>query len=404
MKKTVAFFLVLALFLALAACSAPNQSTDGNSVQGATVSKDTPMSNETLSVPKPALSELGDGKREDAILILQVTINPEFELYVDFNNQITAVRCLNEDAEKLFAGKDILGMEVGKGLKEAMAEAQNQGFLNETVATVTIAPTVQNGLDWSEELSEVLASYVADFAESAELPELISNIVPPEITDTDGFFDELLTAQQSKYFSQGPVWDLDGNEIGIVKTYGDDEGNVIKIIYEYNDGSTTTKNYSNGVIISEHAIWDYMVSDTTYNEAGNPVHSVTRFSDGVTEETQYYENGCIKCKIINGTDYSAEEHYNESGSIAFRIYSDSNMTEETTYQADGSSAGVTSYADGTYSEWQRDAEGNINMIYNKSSGPNGEVIEETGGTIIVDGKELDPNSEEYLLLKAAGYF
>lgn len=404
MKKTVAFFLALALCLALAACSAPDQSTDGDSVQGTTVSKDAQMSSETLSAPKPALSELGDGKREDAVLILLVTINPEFELYMDVNNEITAVRCLNEDAEKLFAGKDILGMEVSKGLKEAMTEAQNQGFLKETAATVTIAATVQNGLDWSEDLSEALASCVADFAQSAELPKLTSNVVPPEITDTDGFVDELLTEQQSEDFSQGPVWDLNGNEIGIVKTYGDDEGNVIKKVYEYNNGSTTTQNYSNGVIASERIIWDFFVSDTTYNEAGNPVHSVTCYNDGVTEEIQYYENGSVKLKTIKGTDHSEEEHYNESGSITFKIYTDANMKEETTYQADGSSTVVTTYTDGTRAELQKDAQGNTSITYNKSSGPNGEVIEQYGDTIIVDGKELDPNSQEYLILKAAGYF
>ena len=76
-----------------------------------------------------ALSELGEGTREESVAIVKVTINPEFELYLDGAFCVIKVRCLNEDAVTAFETMQTDGISViGLRYEEAMELAEALGY------------------------------------------------------------------------------------------------------------------------------------------------------------------------------------------------------------------------------------------------------------------------------------
>lgn len=48
---------------------------------------------------------------KEVTYIVHVSVNPEFEIHVNEAGIIVELKCLNEDAEKIFANVNVVGME-----------------------------------------------------------------------------------------------------------------------------------------------------------------------------------------------------------------------------------------------------------------------------------------------------
>ena len=79
MKKFISLILVLVLVFTLSACNSKNTASDTDT--------STPISSETFVKP------------ENYASVLLVSINPQFKLYLDENNNVLAVEPINEDAK-----------------------------------------------------------------------------------------------------------------------------------------------------------------------------------------------------------------------------------------------------------------------------------------------------------------
>ena len=124
MKKLIA--LLLAVFMLLSGCAA-----------GTTTIKE-----------EKALTELGEGKREESMAVVNVTINPEFELYLDIDFNVTKVRCLNEDAVTALEAvqTDLVGNNYGAAMFSILDAATQAGFLAPD-AQVKIETTLHTPMD-----------------------------------------------------------------------------------------------------------------------------------------------------------------------------------------------------------------------------------------------------------------
>ena len=94
------FLLVLALCLCLTACG--NNGSNTTSVP-------------ELIIPEDAGAPIAEAKNCKAVL--QVQVNPKFELYLDAQGNVIQVICLNDDAREAFASCEVIGLDSSTALQ-----------------------------------------------------------------------------------------------------------------------------------------------------------------------------------------------------------------------------------------------------------------------------------------------
>ena len=137
MKRLFAAFLAV-LMLTLCACGgAANESSGGTGNSGnmgsnSGSSNDIPgMPGNAPGNPQPGLSGgnapayTGPGYA----VMLKVTINPEFTLYLDEAQKIIRAEAVNEDAKTLFTELDVTGQSYADGMAAVLNIAYDQGYL-----------------------------------------------------------------------------------------------------------------------------------------------------------------------------------------------------------------------------------------------------------------------------------
>lgn len=68
---------------------------------------------------------------ENCVAVIYVTINPRLALYLDDKSVIIGVECLNEDAETVSAGINLIGQSVDCGMQMVIEAAIQKEFLTE---------------------------------------------------------------------------------------------------------------------------------------------------------------------------------------------------------------------------------------------------------------------------------
>ena len=96
MKRILALFLVLALFCSFSACKKENTSSDADTNSPAVQTESKTESTNSTSTQTTEFVE-----PKDYAAVLQLTINPQFNIYVDKNYKVKAVEPLNDDAKDI---------------------------------------------------------------------------------------------------------------------------------------------------------------------------------------------------------------------------------------------------------------------------------------------------------------
>ena len=143
--------------------------------------------------------------------MLQITINPEFTLYLDREMNILSAEAGNTDAEKLFAQADVSRKSYGEGMAALLDEAFTQGYLKDnTTISVTIAAAWGTTVDYP-----ALCAPVSQFEQEQEITtELSVHLLAEEVPETD----KVEVDGQTLYIQQIPVMGKDGEE-GIQTVY-----------------------------------------------------------------------------------------------------------------------------------------------------------------------------------------
>lgn len=138
MKKFIALMLVIAFVFTLSACNDKNtaSNTDTN----------VPTSSEVFVKP------------ENYASVLLVSINPQFKLYLNENNNVLAVEPVNKDAKSFSKSIDFENNSIETVIGNIVEQANENGFIKEIV-TVNFEITEQkDGINASDILSKVVSA------------------------------------------------------------------------------------------------------------------------------------------------------------------------------------------------------------------------------------------------------
>ena len=309
MKKLIA--LLLAVFMLLSGCAA-----------GTTTIKE-----------EKALSELGEGKREESVAVVNVTINPEFELYLDIDFNVTKVRCLNEDAVTTLEAvqTDLVGNKYGPAMFSILDAATQAGFLAPD-AQVKIETTLHTPMDeaFLQSFAEEMANPVKVFSKDNGLSLAVESVTPTVDEKAAEAFMEYYksnppTTDQSFVVNgneaSGDLYDENGNKVGtfldVYDVYGP-EGHLLKSERFYDDGTYDIyEYYSNGNM----SRWEYSMADgssgeQTYYANGSLKSDTANLADGSVYVTTYYANGNASMTISDSPDGEyLESYYTEDGNM-----------------------------------------------------------------------------------------
>ncbi len=199
MKKLFAIILCLAMLASFAACG-EGETPSGTGSEGGTSS----VVADEFKAPETYSS------------IVQITINPVVNLYLDENNIVLAVEMVNQDAKDTYSAvkTDIVGAKLDAGVEKLIDKAKEGGFLAADKApTVTIdvveckiaekkfAIMSEAGSTVKEKLTE--NKIVAEISVKDNGAAVDSETLK-EVTATDAEKQEQAAAEQAKKDAQNP--------------------------------------------------------------------------------------------------------------------------------------------------------------------------------------------------------
>lgn len=343
MKKFLGMLLTTIMCVSIVACGSSTDIKENQDFLSQTQTN-TETQNENTELTANADAEIFDNDyylQKNSALVLQVVINPEFVIFIDTSGQICSVRCLNEDAETLFANLDVKGKGMETGMNAILEAACEQGFLNEDTEKIQIISSVHNGLDWTPELNTAITELVTDFTNQKKLDTVVS-VVEPEITDTTGSYETTTEYKRTQ------EWEDEEGDRGIL--YYDENGNRVKSVIYYANGDYveiefyvgTNLNKTELTIRADGSSEEYHFADDGY-ETEDEIHLGTNiYQKEVSPNGDYMESSYDEVTHIWNTRSYRGGIYRESasnlkGNIVKYIYRNDNIGEyeEMLYYANG---------------------------------------------------------------------
>lgn len=377
-RRFLALALVLSAALALCACG------------------DNADSQQDVAILQPnvqeGLEKLASVK--NCHLVLQLTINPQLELYLDEAGTVLKAAAGNEDGEVLLAELDLTGLAYSDAVSAILSGAEEQGLLAENARVqIDVLASADGPLAYEEtrQLEQAVTDYSEDLSASIDQSTVVA-------AQCGAALIEIENAEN------GDVWySYYSSDVTLIREicYGAD-GSYREWVYL--DGSTTTDAidiapdgsrqeehmtyYSDGTQKTHEVIGTDGTSSweafTEYYENGNPKTSKEVWADGSVAESTFYTNGsCKTSKEVRADGTVQERTYYENGQRSF--YKDV-------------------YPDGTVRERSYDENGNLKT--SKDVWADGTTAEEhctyySGGTrktwkmVRTDGTALEEYFEEY---------
>ena len=388
-----------------------------------------------------SLSGCGDTDvKESSYLILNVTINPSFDLYLDEAMNITSVTYNNTDAQTLFKDIDVVNMSYEEGFALILNEAVEKEFISEENKDIQIDIVSQKEISKEKfvEIKQAVDKPIETFEEEKQMelsvaePELTNrNVNTAMLYDEDGkhvadmvmYYDENkncvkevcnflsgdITVDIYQYSESGKkiYWKCEGTNCLETEEWYDENGNRTKRIDKEESKSYYVEwtYHKNGKPATCYSLeQDGTYSTKTYDENGTVISVVS----SNYEEGYYDENGERKKYIIQKNGNSRTEvHYYQSGNMyKYMEESDEIHVVREYYDKEGTNAekySITVKADGSKSERRYNEDGKLVYEYQVSSGQ--ELLYENGKLqkYVIDGVEVtDPLQLEYLKI-AMGY-
>jgi flagellar basal body-associated protein FliL len=114
--------------------------------------------------------------KNKAISFVTISINPEVQLALNSDEKVVDVLALNEDADVLLTGVELIGLTVDEASNKIVDEAINLGYIDEYSGTNEITVSVSNGdEDGEDELEEELTDNISTHLEDEEVYALVLN-------------------------------------------------------------------------------------------------------------------------------------------------------------------------------------------------------------------------------------
>ncbi len=143
MKKTIAFIVCLTTIFTLLACDSNTPEPDRSPAATQTAAPTSPA----VTTATPDTSAAPFQAPKDYYAIVQLTINPKVNLYLDANQVVLAVEYVNQDAKTAYqqVEAELVGKNLENGLKTLVSTAITAGYLEkENKVTVDVVESKYN--------------------------------------------------------------------------------------------------------------------------------------------------------------------------------------------------------------------------------------------------------------------
>ena len=433
MRKAMALMLVAVMLLC--GCSTGTGNQDGTQSAdkggqgiGGFFSNIVDNIGDALEKEEEPLLELGKGQKHESIMVLKITVNPEFELYLDMDSCVSRVRCLNEDAVTAFEvmtnnGINVIGQFYNDAMKMILENLSNAGFLTAETEQIQIESTVH--IELPEEDLEALASVLAEPVEEYSAENGLALTVEAPVPEVDTEVEvELPEDNRDKHKPNDVVtYEVDEERAGFGShathtMYYDENGYLYKSEIYFDTGCYQIFEYGPNGNMTRKELQDLdgWFNETFYDESEDITKDIYTSADGSGSETTYHDNGNVASRIHTNPDGSldAEEIYNKAGVRTFyKFYYPEGGMSESTYNdsgmliyskitdADGGVTETTYYENGNrqfdiyngpdrYIEWHYFEDGTMSRYVENSNGAYRETIYYPNGQA---AEEIDNNRE-----------
>ena len=328
--------------------------------------------------------------------IVQLSINPEFEIHVNDDGVIADVICRNDDAQAVCSNLTVTGKNYKDGVMELLTTAYQQGYIAQDSRVTLVA------------VRKSTAQYDVPFVTD----EIVSDFTANVISISFDVQNETITAEAQNGTQSSaqntPVGD--GNKTDRPDSTTDENGNTV--LYTYHD---------NGKYASVEVIRaDGSSQKTLYNNDGTIREEHIKNPDNSGVLT--YENGVLKTEEITHSNGEIQRStYDAKGAVIEEYWESAEVTQVTTFengvktlhtakQSDGTShtvyynasgiavKGSTNYADGSWSETTyKDGKPHIEFVEGLT--PEGHTVKNTlhpNGKIAETVDYYAHNGEEYI--------
>ena len=292
-----------------------------------------------------------DSLPDSVTCIVQISVNPEFEVHVNDDGVIENVICLNDNAQTICSVIDISGKNYKDGVMELLTTAYNQGYITQDSRVSFVA------------VRKSTAQYDVPFATDEIVSDFTSNVISIgfEVQNKTVTVEEQTETQSSSQGSTDnfthtestadrPDSIIDENGNTVLYTYHDN-GNHASVELIRPDGSSQKSFYDkDGVIYEEHIVNNNESGIALYENGVLKSIEVTR-TDGSTQKILYDKDGVI-----------CEEHTTDNGISGIALYENGVIKLYSFTNTDGSSgkvyynsdgvaiSGKDNHADGSWSE------------------------------------------------------
>lgn len=401
MKKMIA--LLLAAIMLLCGCSAAGspEGTQGAEKTGGGVgaffSNIVDNIGGALEKEEKPLLELGKGQKHESLMVLKITVNPEFELYLDMDSCVSRVRCLNEDAVTAFQNMtnnqiNVIGLAYADAMELILAGISSAGFLTAETEQIQIETTVH--IELPEEDLAALASALAEPVEeySAENSFTLTVEAPIPEVDTEAALEmpeyniEKGEPNSEKTFECERSGE-NGTYTGTMTVYYDENGIRYKRVEEYTDGFYHIEEYESngGTTYRKYGTASGNSTEHFYDENGNETKRIFYTVGGSCSEYTFHDNGNQASRLVNvsGGGY-IEEYWTKSGIpiSSISIGADGSRRESTWYENGNMQSEIYNGPDG-HTEWHYFEDGTMSRYVNDSNGAYSEEVYYSNGQIAI---------------------
>ena len=274
--------------------------------------------------PTPNTPTISDrfASNEDAAAIIELSINPSFEIYLLSEGVVSGVKATNQDAQVVLGGQLFDGMPLNECIQQLLQKAQDNNFLKAD-SKVDIQVYVKQGsqlsLDPTKTVSDAIEKYKSD--------------------NNTAFFYNVQSESVAVQNNQGGQNDIDESQYQLVER--DSNGNLVKTVqqtpaYQGTPAQTVTCYYGSDGSITKQIRQDTNVTLTI--EYVNGVKTKEVCEEGTTRyETVYNEKGLPVKETGSNAEYSYQVTFTTSGS----------RDTETQNHKDGRVSVISFYPDNT---------------------------------------------------------
>lgn len=315
------FLLILALCLCLTACGNNTSNTDN------TDNTDSTSTVSDLVIPEDAGAPIAEAKNCKAVL--QVQINPKFELYLNDEGKVIQLICLNDDAREAFADCEVIGLDSSDALQILLTAAQAQEYLNDS-STISITPVA--------------------VAEESSIQSTVDAL--PETVE---YIRSKLNSAFSVLINHG---DSDESE----------NPNGYKLRTKKQDGILLLQYYrSDGTLAEEHTLCEQWTHIAYFRPDGTMYEARSLYLDGRFEQ-HFFD--------VNGKPFAINSSFRRGTLAEFPVNGGTMVINDTTYYPAAINT-LTFRADGTLASWRAEPEHRPGSYLEKKYDANGVLIEET---------------------------